>query len=34
MALKTLNADVAKIARGDAHVRTLSDVLVSDTSVA
>jgi len=34
--LKTLdNGDVAKIAvRGDAHARALSDVLVSDTSVA
>ncbi len=36
MRLKTLdNGDVAKIAvRGDAHARALSDVLVSDTSVA
>ena len=36
MRLKTLNdGDVAKLAvRGDAHARTLSDVLVRDTSVA
>src|SRR3989454_3977878 len=35
MQLKTLNGDVAKLVpRGDGHARTLSDVLVSDASVA
>ena len=35
MELKTLNGDVGKVAaRGDAHGRTLAEVLVGDTSVA
>ena len=35
MQLKTLNGDAAKVAvRGDGHARALSDVLVSDASVA
>ena len=35
MQLKTFNGDVAKVAaRGDGHARALSDVLVSDASVA